>query len=71
MLISSCCQNYICRLCIGELAKKAKRDKNFVIKCSHCFEHDFKLDDVNLSETVKHYTDTPLRYNKATNKPEE
>ena len=46
MLISSCCKNYICRLCIGDLAKKAKKDNTFVIKCCHCYEEDFKLVDV-------------------------
>ena len=27
ILISSCCKNYICRMCIGEMAKKAKKNK--------------------------------------------
>ena len=29
VLISSCCDNYICRFCIGDMAKKAKHDPKF------------------------------------------
>ena len=61
MLVSSCCANYICRFCIGDMAKKAKRDRSFVIKCAHCFETDFKLLDVKPDEKVKLYTDTPYK----------
>ena len=50
MLVSSCCKNYICRYCIGEMAKKAKKDKKFIIKCSHCCEEDFRLEDVTDSD---------------------
>lgn len=61
ILVSSCCQNYICRLCIGEMAKRAKKHKQFVIKCAHCLESDFKLTDVNPDEQLKYYTDTPFK----------
>lgn len=61
MLTSSCCKNYICRLCIGDMAKRAKRDREFIIRCAHCLEEDFKLTDVGPEETVKHYTDTPFK----------
>ena len=44
------------------MARKAKMDKNFIIKCSHCFEVDFKLEDVKNEDTVKYYTDTPFKY---------
>lgn len=47
MLISSCCENYICRLCIGWQAKKAKKDENYRILCSHCYEDEFRLNDVD------------------------
>ncbi len=50
------------------MAKKAKKDKKFTIKCSHCLEIDFKLEDVNLEDKVKFYTDTPLKLTKATDK---
>jgi len=43
------------------MAKKAKRDRSFVIKCAHCFETDFKLLDVKPDEKVKLYTDTPYK----------
>ena len=44
------------------MAKKAKRDINFIIKCPHCLECEFKLDDVNQEDQVKFYTDTPFKY---------
>ena len=47
VLVSTCCSNYIFRFCIGDLAKKAKKDANFVIRCTHCMEEDFKLFDVD------------------------
>lgn len=66
MLVSNCCENYVCRLCIGEMAKRAKKVKTFVIKCSHCLESDFRLTDVNPEDTVKFYTDTPFKFGKTT-----
>ena len=45
------------------MAKKAKNNTNFIIRCTHCFEDKFKLDDVDPKETVKFYTDTPFKYN--------
>lgn len=64
ILVSSCCMNYMCRLCIGEMAKKAKKDSNFIIRCPHCLENEFKLTDVKKEDKVKFYTDTPFKYNK-------
>ena len=61
ILVSSCCGNYICRFCIGALARKAKRDPEFVITCSHCKVEDFKLNDVDLEAPIKYYTDTPMK----------
>ena len=43
------------------MAKKSKTDENFVIKCSHCFEEDFRLNDVDPDDKLKHYTDTPFK----------
>ena len=31
MLISSCCDNYICRLCVGWQAKKSKKEEEYRI----------------------------------------
>jgi hypothetical protein len=64
ILISSCCKNYICRFCIGDMAKKSKKDKNFTIKCSHCLKEDFKLIDVKDCDKLKYYTDTPFKNQK-------
>jgi hypothetical protein len=63
MLVSSCCNNYICRLCIGWQANKAKRDPEYTIQCSHCYTDSFKLTDVNSDDpnSIKWYTDTPMR----------
>jgi len=47
ILVTSCCDNYICRFCIGDLARKAKTDINFRILCSHCCVDDYKLVDVD------------------------
>ena len=46
------------------MAKKAKKDTNFIIRCPHCFENDFKLNDVNQNDKVKFYTDTPFKFTK-------
>lgn len=62
ILVSNCCHNYICRLCIGEMAKKAKTTCNYVIRCVHCMTDEFKLEDVDLNSTVREYTDTPAKY---------
>lgn len=43
------------------MAKKAKKDKSFVIKCAYCFVDDYRLEDVNKEESVKYYTDSPLK----------
>ena len=48
ILVSSCCDNYICRFCIGDMAKKAKNDSKFRILCSYCCTVQFKLVDVDL-----------------------
>ena len=51
-------------MCIGDMARKAKQDKNFIIKCSHCCEIDFKLEDVKPDDKLKFYTDTPFKHAK-------
>ena len=43
ILVSNCCDNYICRFCIGDMAKKAKNDEKFTILCCHCATVEFKL----------------------------
>jgi hypothetical protein len=46
------------------MAKKAKKDKNFVIRCSYCFIDDYRLEDVKTDDTIKHYTDSPFKFMK-------
>ena len=41
---------------------EAKKEVTYVIKCPHCLEDDFKLDDVDPTAVPKHYTDTPARH---------
>ena len=62
ILISDCCENYICRLCIGWQAKKAKKDIGYQINCSHCYSDNFRLKDVDVNDKqIKYYTDTPFK----------
>lgn len=44
------------------MVKQTKKDSSFVIKCSHCLNDDFKLDDVNHEDEIKFYTDTPFKF---------
>ena len=62
ILVSSCCKNYICRHCIGQMAKKAKSDSKFVIRCTHCMTDDFKLNDIQASDPLRIYSDTPAKW---------
>lgn len=62
ILVSSCCQNYICRLCTGQMAKKAKFNYNYTCRCVHCMNEDFTLNDVDPRVPAKEYTDTPAKY---------
>lgn len=61
ILVASCCDNYICRFCIGDLAKRAKNDDKFRIFCSHCCAEEYKLIDVDLEAPLRVYTDTPFK----------
>lgn len=61
ILESNCCHNYICRLCIGDMAKKAKHCPSYVIRCVHCMAEDFKLTDADTDTTPREYTDTPAK----------
>ena len=61
LLVSSCCDNYICRFCIGDIAKKAKSNPDFLIMCSHCTQTNYRLTDVDPKAPLKIYTDTPLK----------
>jgi hypothetical protein len=52
-------------MCIGEMAKKAKKESGFIIRCSYCVIDDFRLEDVKEDAEVKHYTDSPFKIVKA------
>lgn len=64
ILISNCCNNYICRLCIGQQAHKAFSDQNYTISCNHCYTQNFQLRDAHdfPENDLKFYTDTPLKF---------
>ena len=61
ILVANCCDNYICRFCIGAMAKKAKTDSNYRITCSHCTSSEYKLFDVDPLAPLRVYTDTPFK----------
>jgi len=46
------------------MAKRAKKIKDFIIRCAHCLETDFRLIDVKIEDKVKFYTDTPFKLQK-------
>lgn len=62
ILVSNCCRTYICRVCIGAMARKAKTTSDYVIRCTHCCTDEFKLTDVDPSLPPKEYTDTPAKF---------
>ena len=62
ILVSNCCRTYICRVCIGAMARKAKTTTDYVIRCTHCCTDEFKLTDVDPSLPPKEYTDTPAKF---------
>ena len=66
ILVSTCCDNYICRFCIGDMAKKAKTDTKFKIVCSHCTAEEYKLVDVDPDAPLRVYTDTPFKLSEST-----
>jgi hypothetical protein len=43
------------------MAKTAKKDPKYTIRCAYCAEDDFKLHDVDKAADVRQYTDTPAK----------
>ena len=43
------------------MAKQAKKDPKYIIRCAYCAEDDFKLRDVDQAAKVRLYTDTPAK----------
>ena len=57
ILVSSCCSNYICRFCIGQMSVRARSDSQYTIRCAYCTAGEFKLRDVDSGQPVKDYLD--------------
>ena len=51
------------------MAKRAKKDKKFIIRCTFCLVDDYRLEDVKIEDTVKIYTDSPFKFMKQTEAP--
>ncbi|CAG9331670.1 unnamed protein product [Blepharisma stoltei] len=65
ILVTQCCKNYICHLCISELQTK---HVNFEIACPHCKAQPLVVTDVDPNVTVKRYSDSPYAtFNNTTN----
>ena len=68
MLLSNCCSNYICHLCVNDLKMQERKDEKFVAACPYGCHHTnngalddtkkFVLADVDLNEKVKKYSDS-------------
>ena len=43
------------------MAKAAKKDPKYTIRCAYCSQDDFKLYDVDMEAEVRQYTDTPAK----------
>ena len=43
------------------MAKAAKKDPKYIIRCAYCAQDDFKLYDVDMEAEVRQYTDTPAK----------
>lgn len=43
------------------MAKKTKKDYQFIIRCPHCCTEEFRLSDVKPEAPIKFYTDTPCK----------
>lgn len=61
ILVSTCCSNYICRICIGKITNKSKSDHKYIIHCTYCGIYDFRLSDVKDNDTLKFYSDSPRK----------
>lgn len=64
ILKSSCCQHYICRNCVNDMARRSKLSPKYVIRCIYCFTNDFVLSDEEPNNTPREYTDTPAETRK-------
>lgn len=66
MLISDCCQNYICHLCIYDLKEHERKNPTFKAACPYGCMHNgetddfkkFNVEDVDPKCKVKKYSDS-------------
>ena len=56
MLVTRCCNNYLCHLCAHELQNK---ELSFEVTCPHCKAQPLSLIDVDPQSIVKKYSDSP------------
>lgn len=69
ILVSSCCQNYLCRQCASLMVKRAKQVFDYKCRCVHCMSDNFTLNDVDHSKLPREYTDSPGKYRVKVNRP--
>lgn len=58
MLISKCCQNYLCHYCADEIVEREKTVDAYVAQCPYNCEGKFELADVNPNTQAKRYSDS-------------
>ena len=68
MLLSECCANYICHLCIYDLKNHERKNANFKAVCPYGCMHNgvglegdckkFVVNDVDPNSKVKKYSDS-------------
>ena len=59
MVISACCQNYLCLFCVHDLQEQENKVKAFKATCPYnCTGDIFTLTDVNPDEKCKRYSDS-------------
>ena len=68
MLVTACCDNYICRLCVRDLQDQEVKDAKFKAVCPFGCQHTdaadasspakLKISDIDLTKTIKKYSDS-------------
>ena len=58
MLVSQCCQNYLCHYCADEMGERERNVESFVASCPLACEGRLLLKDVDQKDKVKKYTDS-------------
>ena len=58
MLVSKCCNNYLCHFCADEIVDRERTVLSYYGKCPYNCEGKFELSDVNPNQQVKRYSDS-------------